>query len=164
MNFVCSLLVVDNIEKSKIFYEKLMRQKIKYDFTENITFEGGFVIHLKSHFSDLINNRKIIKAGNNFELYFEYDDIDLFVKELIENNVEIVHNVHIQPWGQKVVRFYDPDKHIIEVGESLEFLTYRLSKEGKSDDEISKITGLTIEFISESIIKNDKNRRKNGLL
>lgn len=26
------------------------------------------------------------------------------------------------PWGQKVIRFYDPDKHIIEVGEDLSVL------------------------------------------
>jgi hypothetical protein len=32
--------------------------------------------------------------------------------------VEYVHPLREQPWRQRVVRFYDPDHHIIEVGES----------------------------------------------
>ena len=151
MKFVCSLLAVENIDLSRIFYEKVMRQKVKYNFGENITFEGGFAIHLKSHFSRLIDDKTITKASNSFELYFEYDNVDLFVKELKNNRVEFVHETREQPWRQKVVRFYDPDKNIIEVGESIEFLSFRLSKEGKSIEEISKITNMPIKFVSESI-------------
>jgi predicted enzyme related to lactoylglutathione lyase len=153
MKYVCSLITVENIKLSKLFYENVMKQKIKYDFSENVLFEGGFAIHLKSHFSQLIDNKPIKKASNSFELYFEYDDVDAFVKELKNNKTEFIHETREQPWRQKVVRFYDPDKNIIEVGESMEFLSFRLSKEGKSVEEISKITGMPIEFVSESIQK-----------
>jgi catechol 2,3-dioxygenase-like lactoylglutathione lyase family enzyme len=151
MKFLRSLVAVEDINLSRIFYEKLMQQKVKYDFGVNVTFEGGFAILLKSHFSKLIDDKTITKASNSFELYFEYDNIDLFVKKLKNNKVEFIHETREQPWRQKVVRFYDPDKNIIEVGESREFLFFRLSKEGKNIEEISKITKMPIELVSESM-------------
>jgi len=153
MKYICSLITVENMNNSKLFYKDVMKQKIKYDFGENVLFKDGFAIHLKSHYSKLIGHRPIISPGNNFELYFEFDDVDSFVKELKNNKIEFVHDIKEQPWRQKVVRFYDPDKNIIEVGESLEFLSYRLSKEGNSIEKISKIIGLPIDFVSESIKK-----------
>ncbi len=153
MKYICSLITVENISNSKLFYENVMKQKIKYDFGENVLFEGGFAIHLKSHYSKLIGNKPITSPSNNFELYFEFNDVDSFLKELKNNKIEFIHEIKVQPWQQKVVRFYDPDKNIIEVGESLEFLSFRLSKEGKSIEEISKIIGLSIDFVFESIQK-----------
>lgn len=153
MRYICSLIAVDDICISREFYEKLLQQKVKYDFGESITFEGDFAIHLKSHFSKLIDDKVIAKESNNFELYFEKDEIDDFVKELKDRNIEFVHDIREQPWRQKVVRFYDPDKNIIEVGESLEFLSFRLLKEGKTTEEISKIINMPINFVIESIKK-----------
>jgi len=49
------------------------------------------------------------------------------------------------------VRFYDPDKHIIEVGESMEYLSYRLSKEGMKAEEIAGATGLPADFIKRAV-------------
>ena len=69
-------------------------------------------------------------------MYFEYDNIEKIERKLIENDVVFIHKIREQPWRQRVIRFYDPDKNIIEVGESLEFLAYRLFKEGC---EIEKI-------------------------
>lgn len=151
MRYVCSLITVEDMEVSRNFYENILYQKIKHDFGENIIFESGFAIHLKSHYVNLIDGRKIIKGSNNFELYFEYDDVDSLVIELKNNKIEFLHEVREQPWRQKVIRFYDPDKNIIEVGESLEYLSYRLSGEGKSIEEISKITNMTSKFVIESI-------------
>lgn len=153
MKFVCSLITVEDINISRRFYEKLLKQKVQYDFGENVSFESGFAIHLKSHYSKLIDDKPIIKGSNNFELYFEYDDVDSFVRELKNNKVEFIHETREQPWRQKVVRFYDPDKNIIEVGESMECLCFRLSEEGRSIEEISKITGLEKMFVEEAIKK-----------
>ncbi|MDN3956329.1 VOC family protein [Sporolactobacillus laevolacticus] len=84
----------------------------------------------------MIDNKSIINGANNFELYFEHDDIDSYVKELRDNKVKFLHEVREQPWRQKVVRFYDHDKNIIEVGESIEFLSFRLFEEGTSIEKI----------------------------
>lgn len=163
MKFVCPLITVEDINVSRLFYEKLLNQKVKYDFGENVSFESGFAIHLKSHFSKLIDNKTITKASNSFELYFEHDDVDSFAKELKNNKVEFVHEIREQPWRQKVVRFYDPDKNIIEVGESMEFLSFRLSEEGKSIEEISNVTGLAKDFVKESIAKMKSTEYSNNV-
>ena len=153
MKYICPLITVADIEKARDFYENLLGQKVKFDFGENVTFEGDFAIHLKSHYKKLIDNREIKSDGNSFELYFECDNIEEIEKILVDNRVEFLHKTREQPWKQRVIRFYDLDKNIIEVGESMEFLAYRLFKEGKVVDEISKITSLPEDFIKASIQK-----------
>ena len=150
MKFVCPLIVVNNMEISKNFYEKVLNQKVQYDFGENVSFEGGFAIHLKSHFSDLIsiNKNDIVQKSNNSELYFEEDDLDSFLQKLKGmDSVEYVHGLKEQPWGQRVIRFYDPDMHIVEVGEPMESVVKRLLSEGSSVEETSKRTLMPEEFV-----------------
>jgi len=150
LKFICTLITVADIKKSRYFYENVLGQKVEADFGENVSF-GGFAIHLRPHFKMLIDNKEIVVGGNNFELYFEYDNIVQIVEILKSEEVEFVHELREQPWKQLVVRFYDPDKNIIEIGESLEYLTFRLYQQGNSFDEISKMTGLNIEFIKNTI-------------
>jgi catechol 2,3-dioxygenase-like lactoylglutathione lyase family enzyme len=125
-------------------------QKVEADFGENVSF-GGFAIHLRPHYKMLIDNKEIVVGGNNFELYFEYDNVEQIVEELKTEKVEFVHELREQPWKQFVVRFYDPDKNIVEIGETLNHLTFRLYQQGNSFDEISKLTGLSKEFIEKSV-------------
>jgi len=151
MKYICPLITVADIRRSRDFYEGVLGQKVKYDLGENVTFEGDFAIHLESHYSRLIDNKPIRQGGNNFELYFEFDDIDHLVDRLKDQQVEFVHEAREQPWRQKVVRFYDPDRHIIEVGESLEYLSYRLSNEGLTAEQISAAVGIPVDFVRASI-------------
>jgi hypothetical protein len=52
------------------------------------------------------------------ELYFEETDMEGFVKKLEESEFEIeyVNELMTHSWGQKVLRFYDLDGNLIEVG------------------------------------------------
>ena len=156
IKFICPLITVRDISISRKFYESILNQKVKFDFGANVTFHGDFSIHLDSHFRDLIDNREIVRGGNDFELYFENDDLVEFVEVLIKNQVELVHPLREQPWKQRVVRFYDPDRHIIEVGESMEHVAYRLSTEGMSETEISKSIMIPVEFVKKSILSFSK--------
>ena len=134
ITFQSSVIFVKDIAASRRFYEDLLGQKVLFDFGENVSFEKGLAIHDANHISQLLFERpaqNIDQLGReNFELYFEAEDLDVVLGRLSDASVEFVHPLREQPWGQRVVRFYDPDKNIIEVGESLEFLSYRLSKEG----------------------------------
>lgn len=151
MKFICPLVTVSDMERSRNFYENVLRQKVRYDFGENIEFEGNFSIHLRSHFSQLIDNKEIVPGINNFELYFEHDNLEQMEEKLNNSGVEFVHKVREQPWRQKVMRFYDPDGHMIEVGESMEYLSYRLHREGMEVEKISQMTSMPESFIRESI-------------
>jgi len=152
IKFVCPLITVADMERSRNFYENILGQKVESDYGENVSFEG-FAIHLQSHYKMLIDNKVVASGGNNFELYFEYDDVEQIVEKLKTENVEFVHELREQPWKQLVVRFYDPDKNIIEIGESMEHLVFRLLQQNYSADEICKMTGLDKEFIGK-IIEN----------
>ena len=150
VKFICSLITVADIKRSRYFYERVLEQKVESDYGENVTF-GGFAIHLRSHFEMLIDDRKVVAGGNNFELYFEYDNVEQIVEKLKAEKVEFVHGLREQPWRQQTVRFYDPDQNIIEIGESMEHLTLRLFRQGDSVDEISKMTGLDRKFIEKTV-------------
>ena len=150
MKFICALITVNDMERSRHFYEQLLEQEIKYDFGENITFHGDFAIHLRSHFQELIDNKEIKDFANNCELYFEYDDLDQIEEKMNQHGVKFVHKIREQPWKQKVMRFYDPDENIIEVGESIEHLSYRLHKGGMEINDISKITNMPDDFVINS--------------
>ena len=76
-------------------------------------------------------------------------------KKLIENNIVFIHKIREQPWKQRVIRFYDLDKNIIEVGESLEFLAFRLYKNSSEIKKISEIINMPVDFIKASIQKHE---------
>ena len=52
------------------------------------------------------------------ELYFEEPDIESFAEKLESYYPEVkyVNRLMTHSWGQKVIRFYDPDGNLIEVG------------------------------------------------
>lgn len=153
MKFVCPLLVVADMQRARRFYETVLGLNVIVDFGENITFEGNFALHQQAHFQSLIDGKDIKSGGNDFELYFEYDDMDEINIRLNNNQVELVHPMREQPWRQRVVRFYDPDRHIIEIGESMEFLCYRLHREGLSPEVISQTTMMPEPFVKAGIEK-----------
>lgn len=150
MKFMTTLIVVESIEKSRDFYERIMGLKVTMDFGQNVTFEDAFAIHLQSHFQSLLGDGKkypISKKTNNAELYFETDDMPELRKKFVEESIEMIHDIREQPWGQLVMRFYDPDGHIIEVGETMKSLTGRLYKDGMDAEAISKRTSLPLEYV-----------------
>lgn len=154
MRFICPLIVVNEMKASRNFYENILNQKVQFDFGENVSFESGFAIHLKSHFSNLISisENDILEKSNNFELYFEEEDMDSFLQKLEEiSSLEYVHELKEQPWGQRVIRFYDPDKHIVEVGEPMESVVKRFLSKGLSIEETSKRTLMPEEFVRQCL-------------
>ena len=113
------LFVVNDIEKSKKFYEELFGLKVITDFGENVILTEGLVLQQKNVWEDALQKR-VSFGGHDAELYFEESDMDGFLAKLAEASVEYVdENTPDHPWGGRVVRIYDPDRHIIEVGETV---------------------------------------------
>lgn len=154
MKYICSLIVVQDIEASRNFYEKVLGQKVKYDFGENVQFEDGFAIHLEQHYKKLLGDEhgEIKKKANNFELYFETDEVEGIFNRLKNERIEFIHELREQPWGQRVMRFYDPDYHIVEVGETLEAVVLRYYSLGMNSDAIAKRTSMPQEFVEKTIL------------
>jgi predicted enzyme related to lactoylglutathione lyase len=156
VKYICSLLTVLDIQKSKEFYENILNQEVELDHGENISFKGGFALHDREHFKMLINSEDDIKSPqNSVELYFESDDLDTIQNKLETINASFLHKIREQPWGQRVMRFYDPDNYIIEVGEPIEVVIIRYFKKGMKVDEICQRTSMPLEVV-EMVLKTVK--------
>lgn len=58
-----------------------------------------------------------------------------------------MHPVYEHRWGQRVVRFYDLDKHIIEVGENLKIVCKRFLDSELTIEETAKRMDVPIKFV-----------------
>ena len=152
MKFVCAMICVKDITVARKFYENLFGLNVKFDFGKNISFDCGLAI--QEDFSGLagIPENEIKHKSNNFELYFEENDFDGFILKLKQyEKIEFVHIVKEHDWGQRVIRFYDLDKNIIEVGENLDVVIKRFLKSGLSIEETAKKTTLPIEYVKKLV-------------
>lgn len=143
------------MERSKKFYADFLGQKILFDFGDSVTFEGSFSLHRKDHFQNLIKkepeNFRIHARSNNMELYFESERLFELEKKLLDEKIDILHTIQRQPWGQQVLRFYDPDGYLVEVGEPMELVIYRLFMENRSAAEIAAATSMPVNLVENTI-------------
>ena len=112
------LIVVSDVNRSKEFYKTVFGLVVIRDFGENVMLTEGLVLQEKTLFEDGIG--KVVSFGShNAELYFEEADMDGFLKRLDESGFEItvLQKDLENSWGRRVVRLYDPDRHVIEVAE-----------------------------------------------
>lgn len=111
------LIVVKDIEKSKKFYHDLFGMDVVLDNDGNMILTEGLVLQDAKIWSTFLE-KDIIPKNNSCELYFEEQDIEAFVEKLerLYPSVEYVNRLLTHSWGQRVVRFYDLDGNLIEVG------------------------------------------------
>lgn len=111
------LIVVKDIEKSKAFYHDLFGLNVVLDNDGNVILTEGLVLQDEKIWKEFLK-KDIIPQNNSCELYFEEKDIEAFVEKLerLYPSVEYVNRLMTHSWGQKVIRFYDLDGNLIEVG------------------------------------------------
>ena len=112
------LIVVEDIERSKAFYKDLFGLDVLRDFDGNVILTEGLVLQDRKIWERLIKN-PVSYGGNAAELYFEERDLEAFQDKLDNSGYEIdyLNRLMTHDWGQKVIRIYDPDRHVIEIGE-----------------------------------------------
>lgn len=150
MKFVCPLLVTKDMEKSGHFYNRVLGLRVICDYGANITFSGGLALQTAESWTGFIEKSAdaLLFGGNTHEIYFEEDEIEAFVAKLKNfDDIQYLHELKEHPWGQRVIRFYDPDKHIIEVGESMKAVCIRLLKNGMSEKDTAKKTMQSAAFV-----------------
>ena len=111
------LIVVNDMERSIKFYQELFGLQVILDQDGNVIMTEGLVLQDIKYWEKFLD-RDCIPRNNMSELYFEEKDIEGFSKKL-ENYpepIEYVNHLMTHSWGQQVIRFYDPDGNLIEVG------------------------------------------------
>lgn len=142
------MLVVTDIDRSVEFYNKVLGLRVIADFGANKTLTGGLSLQTVETYREFIETENITFGGNSFEIYFEEDDFDRFLDSLENCGIEYVHPVKEHSWGQRAVRFYDPDKHIIEVGENLKSVCRRFLDSGMTPEQVAERMDVPLKFVN----------------
>ena len=111
------LIVVKDIEKSKQFYHDLFGLDVVLDNGGNMILTEGLVLQDEKIWRKCLG-KDIISMNNSCELYFEEKNIEMFIEKLekLYPSIQYVNRLMEHSWGQKVIRFYDLDGNMIEVG------------------------------------------------
>ena len=111
------LIVVKDIEKAKQFYHDLFGLETVLDQEGNLILTEGLVLQDEKIWKEFLK-KEVVPENNSCELYFEERNIEAFAKKLEEQYPEVkyVNRLMTHSWGQKVLRFYDLDGNLIEVG------------------------------------------------
>lgn len=139
MKLNAMLLAVRDMEKSVAFYQSVLGLRVTEDFGANKTLTGGLALQTLDTWEDFIERKKVIFGSNAAEVYFETQEFDRFLERLAAaKDVAYVHAVKEHAWGQRAVRFYDPDRHIIEVGEDMKAVCKRFLDQGMTIEAAAK--------------------------
>ena len=111
------LIVVSDIQKSINFYRDLFDLQVICDHGGNVIMTEGLVLQDKEIWMEFLG-KEVIPRSNSTELYFVEKNIEIFAEKLdiYPEHIEYVNRLMEHSWGQKVIRFYDPDGNLIEVG------------------------------------------------
>ena len=153
MKFTSTLIAVANMEKSKQFYHDVLGMNVVADFGANVTLDGGLVLQTLDTWTSFIRTDNVVLPNYAGELYCEDEDMDAFCDHLKQFDICDVHPLFEHRWGQRVVRFYDPDKHIIEVGEKLDAVILRFMKQGLSAEETAARMDIPLDFVTACLDK-----------
>jgi len=94
MAFVSSILVVEDIARSRGLYEKILGLRVTADFgLYNVGFEGGLSLYRKAFFQELIGGAAELGRANNFVLYFEVEELEALERTIREGGFTFLHGI-----------------------------------------------------------------------
>ncbi len=124
LKFVNTIIFAKDINVSKAFYAETLGLKVVEDYGAFILFENHLALHQACELAitvwkaDAPSDTDQPQGRHNLLIYFETDALeDAFAR--LKDQVKLIHPIEQQAWGQSVFRFYDPDSHVIEIGEPL---------------------------------------------
>ena len=147
MKYKSPLIAITDMERSKVFYKKYLGLDVDVDFGANVTLTGGLSLQTLETWRGFIGGKEVGFKGNAGELYFEEDDFDSLIQNL--DGLELIHPPVEHSWGQRTVRFYDPDGHVIEVGENIAATARRFADSGMTVAEIAVRMDVKEEYVRE---------------
>lgn len=138
MQYSCTVLSVADIGAARRFYETLFGLKVYQDYGRNVAFTCGLALQQDFHWLVGLPGERVMKKPCNMEVCFEERDFDGFLQRLGQiPGIETLGGVIEHGWGQRVIRFYDLDGHIIEVGEEMKTVVGRFLASGMTLQQVS---------------------------
>ena len=156
MKYQCPILIVTDMVRSRKFYSEVLDQTMIADFGENITYSGDFALRTRDSWLKSTGREDVAirHRRHGGELYFEEESFDPFVARLkARDDIDYLHDVITEPSGQRIIRFYDPDGHLLGVGECMAMVIKRHIDSGLTIGQTVERTGYPEEFILSNIRK-----------
>jgi catechol 2,3-dioxygenase-like lactoylglutathione lyase family enzyme len=150
MKYRGTLIAVKDMEKAKAFYSSVLGLEVVMDAGANVELAGGVFLQTADTWIDYIHKSPsdILFENNAIELYFVTDDMDGFTKKIETfSNISYIHPVVEHSWGQRAIRFYDLDNHIIEVAENLVMVIKHFIDSGLTMEETAKRMDVDVNYI-----------------
>ena len=137
MKYAGTLLAVRDINRARKLYEGLLGCKVAMDLGVYVAYTNGISLQQEETWLSFIEREAddIVYGANDAELYFDEHEIESFFIRMRVFDVELIHDLKEHSWGQRVVRFYDLDGHIIEVGEHMGDVARRFLCEGMTHEQ-----------------------------
>ena len=149
MKYNCAVISVADINAARKFYEDLFGLEVFQDYGINIAFTCGLALQQDFDWLVHLPKENVLTKSNNMELCFEEQDFDGFLNKLKKYpNVACLGEVIEHSWGQRVIRFYDLDGHIIEVGEDMKMVIKRFLASGMTMEEVAVKMDVSIEDLT----------------
>ena len=154
MKYKGTLIAVKDIEKSKAFYKSVLDLDVVMDAGANVELTGGVSLQTVDTWVNFIDksSSEIIFSNNAIELYFETDDIDGFIKKLKSlADIKYIHPLIEHSWGQRAIRFYDLDNHIIEVAENIVLVIKKFMGSGLTIEQTATRMDVDVGYIRSTL-------------
>jgi len=153
IRFHSTAIFVKDIAVAKKFYIETLHQVIEHDFVKNVILKNGITLWEISN-SHIIPRELGLESVRNeqsarFELYFEAENLEQLATGLEALGIQFLHPLHEEPWGQRTIRIFDPDHHLIEIGEPLPVFVKRLYEQGMSPQQVAAKTSVPIKTVME---------------
>ncbi len=125
----------------------VLGQRIEHDFGKNVGLQGGLSLWQVARDHVIAEELNTGGESHAFELYFETEEIEALRDTLRGGKVEFLHDVQEEAWGQRTLRFFDPDGHLVEVGEPIEVFVRHMFERGLSRPAIAETSGIPLSTI-----------------
>lgn len=144
------MLITKDIKAATEFYTDIIGASVELDIGNHVVFREGFSLLLESDWRGFTG----LGAGDVFyrhhtgQLSFEVDDIQEFL-ERIESlpPLALLHPAKEHHWGKWSVRLYDPDRHVVEVGESMKVVVKRFLSQGLAPEEAAARSEFPLAYV-----------------
>jgi catechol 2,3-dioxygenase-like lactoylglutathione lyase family enzyme len=148
VRFKSPALFVRDMEASRSFYEGLLGQVVEQDHGAHLVYVGGLCLWQAERARGIIFGKSEGARGRpEFEVYFETDELEGVFERAGDSGARIIHGLREEAWGQRTFRCFDPDGHVVEVGEPMRLVIEGMVARGIALETIARTTQMPMELV-----------------
>ena len=158
------MLVTRDIKAAKEFYTGVVGAEIVLDIGNHVVFKEGFSLLLEEDwisFAQLGGEEGLSYHHHTGQLVFAVDDMAEFLQRVEKvPGLRFVHQVKEHHWGRWAVRLYDPDGHVVEIGESMKVVVKRFLRQGLTPEAAAEKSEFPLSYVL--MCKDEMERPEDG--